>query len=163
MLLPRLPPAALQWSYAASTAAAISYADRGTSAIAASSILNELDWSESELGNVQSSFFIGYGLTQIIGGILGGEDNNSDGTTKSVVIELYFQFHFYLLELSQCCFHWLQVMEECHLHQLIDFVWAYYKDCYCQRPWLVLVTQQQKYQQMTIHRKTIISRQLPHP
>ena len=83
MLLPRLQPDALQWSYAASTAAAISYADRGTSAIAASSLLNELHWSESELGNVQSSFFIGYGLTQIIGGILGGEDNNSDGTTKS--------------------------------------------------------------------------------
>ena len=85
MLLPRLPPAALQWSYAASTAAAISYADRGTSAIAASSLLNELHWSESQLGNVQSSFFIGYGLTQIIGGILGGEDghNNSDGATKS--------------------------------------------------------------------------------
>ena len=73
MLLPRLPPAALQWSYAASTAAAISYADRGTSAIAASSLLNELHWNESQLGNVQSSFFIGYGLTQIIGGILGGE------------------------------------------------------------------------------------------
>jgi len=86
MLLPRLPPDALQWSYAASTAAAISYADRGTSAIAASSLLNELHWSESQLGNVQSSFFIGYGLTQIIGGILGGEDgrpNNSDGATKS--------------------------------------------------------------------------------
>ena len=85
MLLPRLPPDALQWSYAASTAAAISYADRGTSAIAASSLLNELHWSESQLGNVQSSFFIGYGLTQIIGGILGGEDtsNNSDSATKS--------------------------------------------------------------------------------
>lgn len=85
MLLPRLPPAALQWSYAASTAAAISYADRGTSAIAASSLLNELHWNESQLGNVQSSFFIGYGLTQIIGGILGGEgtSNNNDGTTKS--------------------------------------------------------------------------------
>ena len=85
MLLPRLQPDALQWSYAASTAAAISYADRGTSAIAASSLLNELHWSESELGNVQSSFFIGYGLTQIIGGVLGGEgiSNNNDGTAKS--------------------------------------------------------------------------------
>ena len=77
MLLPTLPPAALQWSVAASTAAAISYADRGTSAIAASSLLDELHWTESQLGEVQSSFFIGYALTQVLGGILGGEDSIS--------------------------------------------------------------------------------------
>ena len=65
MLIPRLPPAALQWSCAASAAAAISYADRGTSAIAASSLLSELHWNESQLGNVQSSFFVGYALTQV--------------------------------------------------------------------------------------------------
>ena len=78
MLLPTLPPAALQWSVAASTAAAISYADRGTSAIAASSLLDELHWTESQLGEVQSSFFIGYALTQVLGGILGGEDSSSN-------------------------------------------------------------------------------------
>ena len=65
LLIPRLPPAALQWSIAASATAAISYADRGTSAIAASSLLSELHWNESQLGNVQSSFFVGYALTQV--------------------------------------------------------------------------------------------------
>lgn len=78
-----------------------------------------------------------------------------------VVIEQFFRFHFYSLVLSQCYFHWQQVMVEFHGHQLIDFVWAYWKDYYCQRPWLASVTQQQNHQQRTIYRKTIISRQLP--
>lgn len=70
--LPRLPPPALRWSAAASAAAAISYADRGTSAVAASSLLEELRWSEGQLGEVQGAFFLGYALTQVLGGILGG-------------------------------------------------------------------------------------------
>ena len=71
-LLPKLPPSALAWSTAASTAAAISYADRSTSAIAASSLLEELHWTEGQLGDVQSAFFVGYALTQVLGGLLGG-------------------------------------------------------------------------------------------
>jgi len=87
-LIPHLPPAALQWCTAASAAAAISYADRGTTAIAASSLLDELQWSEGQLGEVQSAFFVGYALTQVLGGILGGAtagapidrtDNNGGG------------------------------------------------------------------------------------
>ncbi|KAL7464611.1 hypothetical protein ACHAXS_004953, partial [Conticribra weissflogii] len=62
----------LNWSLAASFAAAISYADRGTSAIAASSLLDELKWTEGDLGDVQGAFFLGYALTQVFGGVLGG-------------------------------------------------------------------------------------------
>ncbi len=50
----------------------------GTSAIAASSLLDELHWNESQLGQVQSAFFVGYALTQVFGGLLGG----STATTK---------------------------------------------------------------------------------
>ncbi|EJK50413.1 hypothetical protein THAOC_30622, partial [Thalassiosira oceanica] len=50
---PLLPPSALRWSAASSVAAAVSYADRGTSAVAASSLLDSLGWSESQLGGVQ--------------------------------------------------------------------------------------------------------------
>ncbi len=67
-----LPRSALSWSLAASFAAAISYADRGTSAIAASSLLDELKWTEGDLGDVQGAFFLGYALTQVFGGVLGG-------------------------------------------------------------------------------------------
>ena len=66
-----LPPS-ISWSLTSSAAAAISYADRGTSAIVASQLLDELHWSESQLGNVQASFFAGYALTQVLGGLLGG-------------------------------------------------------------------------------------------
>ena len=45
----------------------------GTSAIVASSLLDELHWNESQLGRVQSAFFIGYALTQVFGGVLGGQ------------------------------------------------------------------------------------------
>ena len=67
----QLPPS-ISWSLTSSAAAAISYADRGTSAIVASQLLDELHWSESQLGNVQASFFAGYALTQVLGGLLGG-------------------------------------------------------------------------------------------
>ena len=67
----QLPPS-ISWSLTSSAAAAISYADRGTSAIIASQLLDELHWSESQLGNVQASFFAGYALTQVLGGLLGG-------------------------------------------------------------------------------------------
>ena len=63
-MIPGLPPAASSWTLTSTAAAAISYADRGTSAIAASGILADLGWTESQLGTVQSSFFLGYGLTQ---------------------------------------------------------------------------------------------------
>ncbi|KAK1736282.1 solute carrier family 17 protein [Skeletonema marinoi] len=79
---PILPPRALHWSIAASTAAAISYADRGTSAIAASSLLDELHWNESQLGQVQSAFFVGYALTQVFGGVLGGRSSSSTTSAK---------------------------------------------------------------------------------
>ncbi|EJK58695.1 hypothetical protein THAOC_21159 [Thalassiosira oceanica] len=69
---PLLPPSALRWSAASSVAAAVSYADRGTSAVAASSLLDSLGWSESQLGGVQSAFFAGYALTQVAGGVLAG-------------------------------------------------------------------------------------------
>eukprot|EP00985_Skeletonema_marinoi_P016010 scaffold8471_cov124-Skeletonema_marinoi.AAC.4 len=80
---PILPPRALHWSIAASTAAAISYADRGTSAIAASSLLDELHWNESQLGQVQSAFFVGYALTQVFGGVLGGRSSSSTDATMT--------------------------------------------------------------------------------
>lgn len=74
-VLPKsLPPSALKWTVASSFASAISYADRGTSAIAASSLLDELKWTESQLGDVQSSFFLGYALTQVLGGLLAGNN-----------------------------------------------------------------------------------------
>lgn len=76
-LFPKLPPHTLQWSTAAAAGAAISYADRGTSAIAASSLLEELRWSEGQLGEVQSAFFVGYALTQVLGGVLGGRRRGS--------------------------------------------------------------------------------------
>ncbi len=53
----------------------------GTSAIAASSLLDELHWSESQLGQVQSAFFVGYALTQVFGGLLGGRSSSSVTTT----------------------------------------------------------------------------------
>ncbi|KAL9179717.1 hypothetical protein ACHAXT_009007 [Thalassiosira profunda] len=77
-----LPPAARRWSTAASAAAAISYADRGASAIAASSLLDELRWTEGQLGEVQSAFFVGYAATQVLGGVLGGAKG---GGYRSVV------------------------------------------------------------------------------
>ena len=79
---PFLPPAALRWSAASSAAAAISYADRGASAVAASSLLDSLGWSESQLGGVQSAFFAGYALTQVAGGVLagGGACRDAGGT-----------------------------------------------------------------------------------
>ncbi|KAL7532420.1 hypothetical protein ACHAXR_004618 [Thalassiosira sp. AJA248-18] len=80
-IIPHIPPNALQWSTAASAAAAISYADRGTSAIAASSLLEELHWTEGQLGDVQSAFFVGYALTQVLGGILGGAASSGSATT----------------------------------------------------------------------------------
>ena len=58
-------------------AAAISYADRGTSAIAASGLLSDLGWTEGQLGTVQSSFFVGYGLTQVVGGLLSESDDDA--------------------------------------------------------------------------------------
>mmetsp|Transcript_25478 Transcript_25478/g.53329 ORF Transcript_25478/g.53329 Transcript_25478/m.53329 type:complete len:693 (+) Transcript_25478:80-2158(+) len=73
-----LPRPALNWSLAASFAAAISYADRSTSAIAASSLLDELKWTEGDLGDVQSAFFLGYALTQVFGGVLGGIGGDSE-------------------------------------------------------------------------------------
>ena len=78
IMIPGLPPAASSWTLTSAAAAAISYADRGTSAIAASGILSDLGWSESQLGTVQSSFFLGYGLTQVVGGLLSeaGEDDH---------------------------------------------------------------------------------------
>eukprot|EP00984_Skeletonema_dohrnii_P017307 scaffold7862_cov94-Skeletonema_dohrnii-CCMP3373.AAC.4 len=59
---PILPPRALHWSIAASTAAAISYADRG---------------AHRQLQQVQSAFFVGYALTQVFGGVLGGRSSSS--------------------------------------------------------------------------------------
>ena len=54
--------------------------DKGTSAIAASSLLDELHWSESQLGHVQSAFFVGYALTQVFGGLLGGGHRSSSSS-----------------------------------------------------------------------------------
>ena len=86
-LLPSLPPKIASWSTASSFAASISYADRGTSAIAASSLLHNLHWTESELGGVQSAFFVGYALTQIFGGVLGGQkpNDNARGGYRSIL------------------------------------------------------------------------------
>lgn len=77
LVIPGLPPAASSWTLTSTAAAAISYADRGTSAIAASGLLFDLGWTEGQLGTVQSSFFIGYGLTQVVGGLLSesGDDD----------------------------------------------------------------------------------------
>ena len=54
----------------------------GTSAIAASSLLDELHWNESQLGQVQSAFFVGYALTQVFGGVLGGRSSSSTTSAK---------------------------------------------------------------------------------
>ena len=92
-LLPFLPPKIASWSTASSIAASISYADRGTSSIAASSLLHKLHWTESELGGVQSAFFVGYALTQIFGGVLGGQKPNDDagGGYRSILpVSLFF-------------------------------------------------------------------------
>lgn len=85
MKLPTLPPKVASWSTASSFAASISYADRGTSAIAASSLLNQFHWTESQLGGVQSSFFVGYALTQVLGGILGGQRRDEKGAFRTVL------------------------------------------------------------------------------
>lgn len=53
----------------------------GTSAIAASSLLDELHWNESQLGHVQSAFFVGYALTQVFGGLIGGRRLSSTDMT----------------------------------------------------------------------------------
>ena len=82
MKLPSLPPKTLTWSTASSFAACISYADRGTSAIAASSLLDQLHWTESQLGGVQSAFFVGYAITQVFGGVLGGRSSGDAGESK---------------------------------------------------------------------------------
>ncbi|KAL7476474.1 hypothetical protein ACHAW6_003845 [Cyclotella cf. meneghiniana] len=84
MKLPTLPPKTLAWSTASSLAASISYADRGTSAIAASSLLDQLHWTESQLGGVQSSFFVGYAITQVFGGVLGGRSKTGALSTDNV-------------------------------------------------------------------------------
>lgn len=92
-LLPFLPPKIASWSTASSIAASISYADRGTSSIAASSLIHKLHWTESELGGVQSAFFMGYALTQIFGGVLGGQKPNDDagGGYRSILpVSLFF-------------------------------------------------------------------------
>jgi MFS family permease len=92
MKLPSLPPKIATWSTAASFAASISYADRGTSAIAASSLLEQLHWTESQLGGVQSSFFIGYAITQVFGGVLGGQksDDERGGYRAILPASLFF-------------------------------------------------------------------------
>ncbi|KAL3781418.1 hypothetical protein ACHAW5_010762, partial [Stephanodiscus triporus] len=69
---PPPPPSLLSWCVASSAASAISYADRGTSAVASSQLLHELGWTEGQLGGVQGSFYAGYALTQVLGGLLGG-------------------------------------------------------------------------------------------
>lgn len=92
MKLPTLPPKIATWSTVSSLAAAVSYADRGTSAIAASSLLQQLHWSESQLGGVQSAFFFGYAITQVVGGVLGGEksDNERGGYRAVLSASLFF-------------------------------------------------------------------------
>ena len=92
MKLPTLPPKIETWSTVSSLAAAVSYADRGTSAIAASSLLQQLHWSESQLGGVQSAFFFGYAITQVVGGVLGGEksDNERGGYRAVLPASLFF-------------------------------------------------------------------------
>lgn len=55
----------------------------GTSAIAASSLLDELHWNESQLGQVQSAFFVGYALTQVFGGVMGGRSSSSSSVTTT--------------------------------------------------------------------------------
>lgn len=79
----QLPPAR-SWSLTSSAAAAISYADRGTSAIVASQLLDELHWTESQLGMVQASFFAGYALTQVLGGLLGGDSRRRRGESINI-------------------------------------------------------------------------------
>mmetsp|Transcript_30609 Transcript_30609/g.44992 ORF Transcript_30609/g.44992 Transcript_30609/m.44992 type:complete len:491 (+) Transcript_30609:39-1511(+) len=79
-----LPKPAAKWVAASSFAAAVSYADRGTSAIAASGILEELKWTESELGGVQSAFFLGYGLTQVLGGLLAESSSSRGGNSRRI-------------------------------------------------------------------------------
>jgi hypothetical protein len=54
------------------------FTNAGTSAIVASSLLDELHWSESQVGQVQSAFFVGYALTQVFGGLLGGYQNENE-------------------------------------------------------------------------------------
>jgi MFS family permease len=78
----QLPPIPRSWCLASSAAAAISYADRGASAIVASQLL-ESGWTESQLGGVQGSFFAGYALTQVLGGLLGGGRGQGKGRRKS--------------------------------------------------------------------------------
>ena len=56
----------------------IIFTNAGTSAIVASSLLDELHWSESQVGQVQSAFFVGYALTQVFGGLLGGYQNENE-------------------------------------------------------------------------------------
>ena len=67
--LQQIPPT-LSWCLTSSTAAAISCADWGMSATVASQLLDELRWTECQLGNAQGSF--GYALTQVMGELLGG-------------------------------------------------------------------------------------------
>ncbi|KAL3816930.1 hypothetical protein ACHAXA_009790 [Cyclostephanos tholiformis] len=81
LLLPQLPPAPRSWCIASSAAAAISYADRGASAIVASQLL-ESGWTEGQLGGVQGSFFAGYALTQVLGGLLGGGRGRGTGMRR---------------------------------------------------------------------------------
>lgn len=61
----------------------------GTSAIAASSLLDELHWNESQLGQVQSAFFVGYALTQVFGGVVGGRSSSSVTTDATTDVEAY--------------------------------------------------------------------------
>ncbi|KAL3802164.1 hypothetical protein ACHAWO_007804 [Cyclotella atomus] len=84
--LPALPPKIASWATASSLAASISYADRGTSAIAASSLLDQLHWSESQLGGVQGAFFAGYAITQVFGGVLGGQKSNDGREGYRIVL-----------------------------------------------------------------------------
>jgi hypothetical protein len=45
------------------------------SAVVASQLLDEWGWTEGELGGVQASFFAGYTLSQVLGGLLGSGRN----------------------------------------------------------------------------------------
>ena len=43
-----------------------------------------MKWSESQLGQVQSAFFVGYALTQVFGGLLGGRTATTRGGAATI-------------------------------------------------------------------------------
>lgn len=47
----------------------ISYADRTNISIAMMAMKSELNWNDTDISIIYSSFFWGYALTQIVGGI----------------------------------------------------------------------------------------------